>query len=89
MNGTTPHWVEEQGVGLVVAQLLRRNRDAVRTLLAPENYERFRKRAAQMRNSAVYEIPDLLEGILSSRPLQSAAPKSGIPSLPSEGNAFI
>ena len=58
-------------------------------MLAPENYERFRTRAAQMRNSAVYEIPDLLEQILSGRPLHGAPVISGIRSLPSEGNAFI
>ena len=82
-------WVEEMGVGLVVGDFARELAGAVRTMLAAENYERFRARAAQMRNSAVYEIPDLLEEILSSRPLQSAAGQSGIPSLPSEGNAFI
>jgi hypothetical protein len=54
-------------------------------MLAPETYERFRANTARMRNSAVYEIPDLLERILSSRPL---AVQSGIPSLGSEGNAI-
>jgi hypothetical protein len=39
-------------------------------MLAPENYERFRGRTAVMRNSAVYEIPELLAGILSNRPSQ-------------------
>jgi hypothetical protein len=34
-------------------------------LLAPENYGRFRQRAATIRTSAVYEIPDLLERILT------------------------
>jgi 1,2-diacylglycerol 3-beta-galactosyltransferase len=64
-------WVEEMGVGLVVRHFTTELAGAVRTMLAPENYGRFRARAAEMRNSAVYEIPDLLEGILSNRPLQS------------------
>lgn len=38
---------------------------AVRTLLAPENYARFRQRAAEIRNNAVYEIPRFLDRILS------------------------
>ena len=64
-------WVEEMGVGLVVRNFTTELAGAVRTMLAPENYGRFRARAAGMRNSAVYEIPDLLEGILSNRPPQS------------------
>jgi len=59
-------WVEEQGVGLAVRNLSTGIAEAVRTLLAPENYDRFRRRAAEMRNYAVYEIPDLLEGILAN-----------------------
>ena len=35
-------------------------------LAGTENFERFRARASGIRNSAVYEIPDLLEGILSA-----------------------
>jgi 1,2-diacylglycerol 3-beta-galactosyltransferase len=61
-------WVEEMGVGLVVGSFATELAGAVRTLLAPENYQRFRVRAAAIRNWAVYEIPDLLAGILSNRP---------------------
>jgi 1,2-diacylglycerol 3-beta-galactosyltransferase len=61
-------WVEEQGVGLAVRNLSTGIVDAVRTLLAPGNYQRFRRRAAEMRNSAVYEIPELLDAILRNRP---------------------
>jgi UDP-N-acetylglucosamine:LPS N-acetylglucosamine transferase len=61
-------WVEEQGLGLVVRSFSAEIFDAVRRLLASEHYERFRQRAAEMLNSAVYEIPDLLEGILSNTP---------------------
>ena len=63
-------WVEEMGVGLVIRNFTTELAGAVRTMLAPENYERFRGRAAVMRNLAVYEIPDMLEGILSNRPSQ-------------------
>jgi len=62
-------WVKEQGVGLVVHSFSAGIGEAVRTLLAPENYQRLRQRAAEMRNSAVFEIPDLLEGILSTTPV--------------------
>jgi 1,2-diacylglycerol 3-beta-galactosyltransferase len=64
-------WVEEMGVGLVIRNFTTELAGAVRTMLAPENYERFRGRAAVMRNSAVYEIPELLAGILSNRLSQS------------------
>jgi UDP-N-acetylglucosamine:LPS N-acetylglucosamine transferase len=59
-------WIEDQGVGLVVRNFSTEIRDAVRTLLAPPNYQRFRERASAVRNRAVYEIPDLLEGILAN-----------------------
>ncbi|HLH15616.1 MAG TPA: glycosyltransferase [Bryobacteraceae bacterium] len=59
-------WVEEQGVGIAVKNFGGEIRDAVRRLLEPETYRRCRERAAAMRNRAVYEIPDLLEGILAS-----------------------
>ena len=58
-------WVEERGVGLVVRSFSREIDAAVRTLLAPENYSRFRESAAAMQNRAVYEIPELLESILA------------------------
>ena len=67
-------WVEEMGVGLVVRNFATELAGAVRTLLEPPNYQRFRARAAETRNSAVYEIPALLDGILSSRlPLRAAS----------------
>jgi len=65
-------WVEEQRVGLVVRNFSTGISRAVRTLLAPENYRLFRERAAAMRNTAVYEIPDFLEKILLE-PGRSAA----------------
>lgn len=70
-------WVEQQGVGLVVRSFSGEIGHAVRTLLAAENYARFRQRAAAMRNLAVYEIPDLLEKILSGSIRSQPDPKSG------------
>ena len=58
-------WVEEQGVGLIVRSFSRGLAAAVRTLLAPENYARFRQRTEEIRNNAVYEIPGFLDRILS------------------------
>jgi 1,2-diacylglycerol 3-beta-galactosyltransferase len=66
-------WIEEQGVGVVVRNFSAEICDAVRRLLAPDNYARFRQRAAAFRTSAVYEIPDLLEHILVSRERFAAA----------------
>jgi UDP-N-acetylglucosamine:LPS N-acetylglucosamine transferase len=60
-------WIEEQGVGIAIGNFSREIRDAAGRLLEPENYRRFRERAAAMRNRAVYEIPGLLAGILASR----------------------
>jgi 1,2-diacylglycerol 3-beta-galactosyltransferase len=67
-------WIEEQGVGIAVKSFTREIRAAVEHLLAPENYEGFRNRAAALQNRAVFEIPELLERILST---QRRAARSG------------
>jgi len=66
-------WVEEMGVGLVVGNFATELPGAVRTMLAPANYQRFHARVSAVRNSAVYEIPDLLEGILHGRAPRAAS----------------
>jgi len=66
-------WIEERGVGLVVRSFSK-IADAVGDLLAPERYRRFQERISGMRNRAVYEIPAVLEEILS----RSGSP-SGFP----------
>ena len=58
-------WIEEQQIGLVVRSFFLEISAAVETLAVPEHYSRFRQRVASMRNLAVYEVPDLLEKILS------------------------
>jgi 1,2-diacylglycerol 3-beta-galactosyltransferase len=70
-------WIEEEGVGLVVRKFSSEIRNAVETLLAPENYTRFRERAAAIRNRAVYEIPELLEKILAESSGSQRDPESG------------
>ena len=57
-------WVEEQGMGLVVRNFSAEIQGAVETLLAPENYIRFRQRVESVRNMAVFEVPDMLEKIM-------------------------
>jgi 1,2-diacylglycerol 3-beta-galactosyltransferase len=57
-------WIEEQGVGVVLksfSQIF----EGIQWLLAPRNYNRLRVRAGEVRNRAVYEIPLLLDEILS------------------------
>jgi len=58
-------WVVEQGVGIVLPNF-RGVKAAVAKLLQPENYRRFRAAAEAQNNRAVFEIPDILEGILTS-----------------------
>ncbi len=60
-------WVLEQGVGIV----LRNFRDigsAVDRLLQPDGYTRFRQMAETFDNQAVFEIPEILKGILGGKP---------------------
>ncbi len=59
-------WIIEQQAGLVVSSFSHL-REAVAELLSPERYERYRANAAALKNSAVYEIPDLLEAVLSDQ----------------------
>jgi hypothetical protein len=56
-------WIVENQTGLVLDSF-RHIVPAVAELLQPENYRRFREKAATERNRAVFEIPDILEGIL-------------------------
>jgi len=56
-------WLLEQGAGLVIASFSG-IAGAVRQLLSPDEYPRYRRRAAATRNIAVFEIPELLDKIL-------------------------
>jgi UDP-N-acetylglucosamine:LPS N-acetylglucosamine transferase len=75
-------WIEEQEVGIVVNSFSK-IAEAVGELLRPEACGRYRSRAANIRNFAVFEIPELLEKILadsapesSNRLVQLPAPES-------------
>jgi 1,2-diacylglycerol 3-beta-galactosyltransferase len=70
-------WIEELGAGIVIEDFSREIRRAVRTLLAPDNYPKYRERAAATRNCAVFEIPEMLDGILREARFGGARP--GLP----------
>jgi 1,2-diacylglycerol 3-beta-galactosyltransferase len=57
-------WIREQGVGLVLPDF-RGIAGAVDQLLAPAEYERYRAATTRLHNRAVFEIPEILERILS------------------------
>lgn len=59
-------WIEEKGVGIAVRSFSKIF-EAVEKLLTSEQYRGFRQRAAETRNYAVYEIPSLIDDILSGR----------------------
>jgi 1,2-diacylglycerol 3-beta-galactosyltransferase len=56
-------WVREKDVG-VVLKSFREIDGAVRQLLEPSNLARFRSNAAGITNRAVFEIPDILDGVM-------------------------
>ena len=68
-------WVREQGVGLVVATF-----DgivaAVKELLAPANYRKYRAAAERQNNRAIFEIPEILESMLQARESVASPVKS-------------
>jgi hypothetical protein len=58
-------WILENQIGLVLPNF-RGIASAVAELLQPENYARYRAAAETQNNQAVFEIPDMLEKILTS-----------------------
>jgi UDP-N-acetylglucosamine:LPS N-acetylglucosamine transferase len=63
-------WIVEQRVGMVVNSFSHLG-DAVAELLSPARYQRYRANAAALKNSAVYEIPELLASVLAWRTPQA------------------
>ena len=57
-------WIREQGIGLVLPDF-RGIAAAVERLLDPPQYEKFRSATMGLNNQAVFEIPDILDRILS------------------------
>ncbi|HLW78951.1 MAG TPA: galactosyldiacylglycerol synthase [Terriglobia bacterium] len=68
-------WVLEKQVGIVVPNF-RHIAGAVERMIRPENFARFQAHAARLKNRAVFEIVDVLRGILES----AAAPDPADPS---------
>jgi len=58
-------WVEQLGAGIVIDNFSRDLAAAVRKMLAPDAYARYRGRVAETRNSAVFEVTEMLSQILS------------------------
>jgi 1,2-diacylglycerol 3-beta-galactosyltransferase len=56
-------WVQEKGVGVVLPDLSRISR-AVDAMLEPAALARYRNNASAVENRAVFEIPDILEGLM-------------------------
>jgi 1,2-diacylglycerol 3-beta-galactosyltransferase len=57
-------WVREQGVGVVLPNF-RRIARAVDEMLDPAAFQRFRAATQKLHNRAVFEIPDILESLLT------------------------
>jgi hypothetical protein len=60
-------WLRQQGAGIVLPNF-RGIRKAVDELLDPPAYARFRAATERMHNRAVFEIPEILERILTDAP---------------------
>jgi 1,2-diacylglycerol 3-beta-galactosyltransferase len=56
-------WVRENKVGVVLRSFDHIN-DGLRELLEPANFALFRSRAEAIKNRAVFEIPEILDGLL-------------------------
>jgi UDP-N-acetylglucosamine:LPS N-acetylglucosamine transferase len=65
-------WVKENGVGLVVHSFSKIT-EAVKEMLHPANYARFRQAVERQKIRAVFEIPDILQGLLAKATQQSRA----------------
>lgn len=58
-------WIEQRELGIVLRNFSR-IAEGVREMLQPERYARLRGNVAAIRNNAVFEIPELLGGILAA-----------------------
>jgi 1,2-diacylglycerol 3-beta-galactosyltransferase len=65
-------WVREQGVGIAVRRFKTEIVEATRQMLDPEHRFEFLKRVSKQKNRAVFEIPQILERILTCHPRTSA-----------------
>jgi hypothetical protein len=63
-------WIEENQVGVVVRSF-RKIADGLRKLLDEQNFARFKANAAAIENRAVFEIPEILDGLLRNQTVPS------------------
>ena len=70
-------WIRQHHLGLVLDSY-RRVDQAVAELLSSDNLERFRARAAQIENRAVFEIPDVLADIAKRGPEPSLSVRRAV-----------
>jgi 1,2-diacylglycerol 3-beta-galactosyltransferase len=57
-------WVTEQGVGISLTNFSKQIVDATRRMLDPIQHAMFVDQVSRMKNRAVFEIPEILDGIL-------------------------
>jgi 1,2-diacylglycerol 3-beta-galactosyltransferase len=57
-------WVREEGLGIVVKNFNNID-DAVNRLLDPGAYSTFRAATERLKNRAVFEVPDILQGFIA------------------------
>ncbi len=67
-------WVREQGVGMVLKDF-RGIENAARELLSSDRLHYMKEKIASLNNRAVFEIPQILEGILSGSSAESQHPR--------------
>lgn len=73
-------WVEEQQVGIALKSFRSGVVNAVRRMIEPAAQAAFRKNVANLNNRAVFEIPEILQGILARERSESPDPHTA-PSL--------
>lgn len=62
-------WIQEKQVGITIPSF-RNIHKAVEKFIEPENFARYRANVAAINNQAVFEIPDILNQILTTRACQ-------------------
>jgi 1,2-diacylglycerol 3-beta-galactosyltransferase len=58
-------WIDQNHIGIVLSNF-REIASAVREMLDPTNFARFRSQVSSHQNRAVFEIPDFLERVLEA-----------------------
>ncbi|GEM_PF-6847318 len=64
-------WIRENGLGIVVRSF-RQVADAISRVHDPQQLERLRNNLRKFENLAIFEIPELLDGLIAARLDQTA-----------------